>query len=636
MAGRAPVPTEHHAASPVSPVAVGSTLPSTQWKIEAWVRQGPRGGVFEATHTQLGRRAQIELCEAPTAALREDLSRAAELECPFVVRVLDVVELGPRHTAIVTESVPDSRMATEPTLGGSPISRLIGIGRQLSKAIHAMHERGLIHGRVEPATIIPLDHGLRIKLQDPFSASPLGVGSVTSAPSPVDDLRGVVTSLLWLAQREDVALPAPLRTALERGLAIEPGSRGAGAAQLELALCEAQLALGIARLEAPLTLPSVDSRRRHRLERRLAALESRSLRRRWALALAVAIPVTLGTAGWLTARALAPSADHTSAQRLAQRARDAAARAHYVYPPPTEPEAPTSFLAVLELERALGVEHPTAHELRDQFADTLVFLGDKYWASPGGQTFALDFYAQALLFRPDDPRARERGQLSPGQLATLYRRAEHSDFTEAELLAVEPLAIMADPDDERRLARLRALLADGHVRPRTLDQQLRRLVTTTDSPPSAPPAVDPAALESAAPPVEATSAPDDEPPARPDPEPQVATLRAQAKRAFAQGQWRRAQSAWNQALALDQRCAPCLVGLSDIAFERAKHHEAVDYARRASRIAPRRAGYRIKLGDAYMKVLKYDDAAREYQRAKQLGHPQADECLARVRAKTRP
>ena len=43
--------------------------------------------------------------------------------------------------------------------------------------------------------------------------------------------------------------------------------------------------------------------------------------------------------------------------------------------------------------------------------------------------------------------------------------------------------------------------------------------------------------------------------------------------------------------------------------------------------------YLLRLGDAYFKVFRYTDAQLRYERAAELGHPKADERLARVRAK---
>jgi Flp pilus assembly protein TadD len=61
----------------------------------------------------------------------------------------------------------------------------------------------------------------------------------------------------------------------------------------------------------------------------------------------------------------------------------------------------------------------------------------------------------------------------------------------------------------------------------------------------------------------------------------------------------------------------------------------MDFARRAARLAPKSPKYLVLAGDAYFKLLRYDDALRSYEKARALA-PQDDEVknrLERVRAK---
>ncbi len=76
-----------------------------------------------------------------------------------------------------------------------------------------------------------------------------------------------------------------------------------------------------------------------------------------------------------------------------------------------------------------------------------------------------------------------------------------------------------------------------------------------------------------------------------------------------------------------------MIGLSDLAFDRSKFNEAVKYARKAVEVAPRKASYRIKLGDAYYKLLKFRSAHDQYKRADELGSPEAGSRLKKVRDK---
>ena len=54
---------------------------------------------------------------------------------------------------------------------------------------------------------------------------------------------------------------------------------------------------------------------------------------------------------------------------------------------------------------------------------------------------------------------------------------------------------------------------------------------------------------------------------------------------------------------------------------------------RAVRRVPRKAALHVKLGDAYFKVLRYDDAASAYRAARKLGSEVAATRLAMVEAR---
>ena len=65
-------------------------------------------------------------------------------------------------------------------------------------------------------------------------------------------------------------------------------------------------------------------------------------------------------------------------------------------------------------------------------------------------------------------------------------------------------------------------------------------------------------------------------------------------------------------------------------FERGVYQKAVTYHRQAVSAAPRNSSYRMRLGDAYFKVLRYRDAKQQYAKAKSLGHRDASAALAKV------
>jgi tetratricopeptide (TPR) repeat protein len=368
--------------------------------------------------------------------------------------------------------------------------------------------------------------------------------------------------------------------------------------------------------------------------------DRRSRRLQW-LALAGAVALSLATAG-ATAFVMQPepSAEAEAlVQRLETEAREAAEHGHFVYPPADAPEAPTALLSVLTLERLEGPvaddARALAEALRREFAQRLVQLGDTYEERDGGEPFAADFYAAALLFEPDHERARARSLLTPGEVATLRKKASDASFTEIELSAAEPLVVLAEPDDDARAERVAALLRDerppaastGLHLERLLDDSTRRLIARDRALPDRSPAE----------PGETPTAVDTQPertadaPTSTNRDPRAAQAEARAGvAALRAGDDAEAERAFHRALGNDSRNHVALSGLSDLYFERGAYQKALRYADKAVVVAPKNAGYRMQLGDASFKVHRYTEARRQYEAAKKLGHPGAERALARV------
>ena len=80
---------------------------------------------------------------------------------------------------------------------------------------------------------------------------------------------------------------------------------------------------------------------------------------------------------------------------------------------------------------------------------------------------------------------------------------------------------------------------------------------------------------------------------------------------MARGRLAEAEEAFTRAVRADSTNAVAVGGLAEVAFERARYSDALDYARRAARLAPKRPKYLVATGDAYFKLLRYDEALRE-------------------------
>ena len=98
-----------------------------------------------------------------------------------------------------------------------------------------------------------------------------------------------------------------------------------------------------------------------------------------------------------------------------------------------------------------------------------------------------------------------------------------------------------------------------------------------------------------------------------------------------------AEAAFNRALEADPGNVAAIAGLAEVAFERSRYTEALDYARRAAQQAPRAPKYLMLLGDAYFKLLRFADAQKAYEKALKIApsNQVVRSRVERVRAKMR-
>jgi serine/threonine protein kinase/tetratricopeptide (TPR) repeat protein len=105
--------------------------------------------------------------------------------------------------------------------------------------------------------------------------------------------------------------------------------------------------------------------------------------------------------------------------------------------------------------------------------------------------------------------------------------------------------------------------------------------------------------------------------------------------ALSRGDLVRAQVAFDRAVRMDASNPNAVAGLAEVAFENARYTEALDYGRRAVRLQPKSAKNHVIVGDAFFKLLRYDEAQAAYKRAQALS-PNDEGIKARLgRVKTR-
>jgi serine/threonine protein kinase len=715
---------EPGAEAPKLRLTAGRVVPGTRYRILRWLGEGGMGVVYEAEHIDIERKVALKILRFDLSrqprmvqVFRDEARAASRLGSQHIVEIFDFGELPDGRSFFAMELL-DGQDLVPPDGQAMDPARLVGMLRQVCKGLHVAHKAGVVHRDVKPENIIAIvEHGRAdtIKIVDFGISAMLAVGNpdgsiagtphymapeqITGAPfdgrldiyalgctayellcgSPPFDAESV-EDLLQLQLQQP---PPPLRTrrpelakvpALERVivrcLEKRATDRFVDMADLEAALCEAQIADKLSTPWDDLALPDLpDVDRRERLLREMptpgvpAPARSRWM---WPIVAGASTLAAVGLGLFLAfGRTPEPPPVDDAVEQHAAAARDAAAKLYWVLPPPSERKSPTAYSEVRELEAIEGTSEVIADEraaaLRAEFSGTLVRQADVLW-DQGAKLAATNHYLWALAFDPNNRHAYDRAGVDSGLLLDFIRRAKDRDFTDSELTlgliatvqTEEDPALIAARNEEIDAAldelspQAAVMIGDAldieGSRPRRKPAEPVVAVATPTPTPVAEPAVvvDPSEADPA------IAADDPKASKRrrnlgADPRALLGGAErnpARAKEladeglaALRAGRRSEASSLFNQAIAFDRSNAAALMGLSDIAFDTGADTKAVNYAEKAVEASPANQSYRLKLGDAYYKVLRYREALAQYEEAKKKGSSKADDRIARVKAK---
>jgi tetratricopeptide (TPR) repeat protein len=682
-------------------LASGKRVPGTRYKIVRWLGEGGMGMVFEAIHVDIQRAVALKILKPGVAGsglqrerFVEEARAVASVDSRFVVDVLDFGELPDGRPFYTMELLNPVSLYDELRAGQMSLERALPILRQCCKALAAIHDRGMAHRDVKPQNVLIqqedgrtdavriVDFGIASKFctqpriagtamymapeqirgvtfdqrLDIYALGCVAYELLTGAPpfqgaSAADVVQCHLHEQVIAPSSRLASLPPLLDAVLLTCLAKEPEQRYASMHALEAALCEVQIEVGFTTPWDDLALPAVSESERAALRERMPMPQAPVVRRRFRPRLRLVVAAFV--VGLLSATALSSvdsrSVDSQDRSDAAMRviaekteaARVAGSRAYWAYPPATEPDYPTALRMIGALEREQGtlryVARTRAGELRQEFAETLVRLGDQYWSAPNGRPFAVEFYAQALMFDDSLERARDRVRVTPAQLADIASRATTGELSPIEVEIAEVLRALADSDPEARRERIEALLAEGSsladsVRFRSLLSELVGVaepepVSEAPSGPSKQDSPTSSGKRGGASKASGDSAQSD---AR-----RAQSYLKQAKGALTKGDRDRAKRHYEKALAHDPNLGAAHAGLAEIHFARGHYQEAMSAAREAVRTRPNDADLQLLLGDASVKTLRYTDARRAYQKALALGHGKAAERLQQLAQVTR-
>ncbi|MBX7083999.1 MAG: protein kinase [Nannocystaceae bacterium] len=676
LAARETSPGEPVHESPVDGLHLVRGMSLGRYIVLDSVGRGGLGEVYAAYDPELDRRVAIKLLmrgrgngEGFERRLVREGRALAKVTHPNVVAVYDVGTLGER-VFIAMELVHGVTLGAWLAAAPRTWQQVRDVMLGAAAGLHAAHQCGLVHRDFKPSNVIVerdvrakvLDFGLARAALEPSGDARALVGDAsptsTVTEQPLTQTGAVLGTPAYMAPEQMVAAAvdaradqfafcvacyeallgcrpfagrtlAELHAAITRGVPAEPSVERRVPAWLRRAIVQ-----GLA----------LDPAQRHPSMAALAqamTADPRARRRPW-LALAAAAIVVAGGATWAARGPVeaAATADDDTVTALTHDARAAAAKSYFVYPPPDDPEYRTANRVLLQLEAMTDTAAAAqALALRREFAETLVRLGDHFWDREGGTPFALDYYAQALVFDPEATQARERAMMTPGELASLRRKADDLSFTPAELAAAEPLAVLAAPDEQERRRRLDALyqrdrapsLSTTARLEGVLGEEVTQVVRRTATRPrrAAEPRV--ATAPAAVPSEPELPVPIAAPPKPSAPRYDTAAEYREAGRAALQaGRFGEAETLLGRALQLDRKDAEAAHALAELHFERGALDRAIEFARRAVAARPKVARHHLLLGDCLRKAGRVDEARAQYESARALGNATAEARLAKL------
>jgi serine/threonine protein kinase len=152
------------------------------YRVTKHLGTGGLGEVYRAEDLQLGRTVALKFVlpaafqdQVSRAQLREEARAAADLNCPQIATIYELVEDG-EAPCIVMEFVEGEALARKIDKGPLDIVASLGIAIQVAQGLKAAHAKRCIHRDLKPSNIVIansgdvkiLDFGLALKIPKPL------------------------------------------------------------------------------------------------------------------------------------------------------------------------------------------------------------------------------------------------------------------------------------------------------------------------------------------------------------------------------------------------------------------------------------------------------------------------------------
>lgn len=710
----------------------GKQIPGTRYEIRRWLGEGGMGVVYEVIHTDIERRSALkilrfDLSQQPQMAqvFRDEARAASRLGSPHIVEVYDFGELPDGRLFFAMELLEGVDLVPANEQTSMEPSRLVAILRQVCKGLAKAHDANVVHRDVKPENIIITTTGDgradSVKIVDFGISAMLAAGEkkagiagtphymapeqilgedfdgrldiyalgctayelmVGTPPFDAEEVEDLLKKQVKIdptppsQARDDIEFPAELEAVVMRCLAKKPEDRYESMAELEAAICEAQIAAGITTAWDDLPVPVIaDTERYERILARMPSLNAPQAAKRgwlWPVIAGASTLAAAGLAAYLMFGRQPTAEEQDQVEQLTIEARDAASKAAWVIPPPHVEGNTTALRKIVELEGLEGLAQSIADEraeqLRHEFATTLIGHGDHLWEE--ARSIARQYYVWSLAFENSE-YAFGRADVDPIYLSDFRKNATAGDFSQAQVLIASLAVIKVAEDPEQKEAISAAIqegVASSDMAPMMLAQFTKRAESagvklrprrgsgarsggnggrngsrsdrgtessTRDTPPLPPTASD--------------AGDDEEPIIEDDPveEDPVTTAGrrkrrrqvdmglddrkakfnpARSKQLTKQADAKRrdglrgeAKSLYSQAIAANPKNGAAHLGLAQVHFDQASYDKARKSALQAVKHAPRNGRAHKVLGDAYYKAFRYQQAEGAYQKAQELG-----------------